>query len=145
VVGFGTFRNALAVADRGAGAATRPRRSRSAGGETAGQLSELAGMRIARGEGEADAALQLLDADRDLHEGAPDRLERGAAPDRAARHRRAQRMQEPVGTHVQEEPELIGLPAVAGGLVGARVELQVLDQVLGSAACAVDLRSAEHA
>jgi hypothetical protein len=40
---------------------------------------------------------------------------------------------------LQEQPELIGLPAVAGGLVGARVELQLLDQVLGATARAVDL------
>ena len=43
-------------------------------------------------------------------------------------------MQQPVGAHVQEEPELIGLPARAGGLVGTRPALHVLDQVLGGPA-----------
>src|SRR5262245_49848263 len=48
-------------------------------------------------------------------------------------------MQEPVGAHVQEEPELVGLPARAGGLVGSRKALHVLDQVLGGSACAEHL------
>src|SRR2546427_9235760 len=48
-------------------------------------------------------------------------------------------MQQPVGSHVQEQAELIGLPARAGGLVGARVELHVLDQVLHAPARAVHL------
>ena len=38
-------------------------------------------------------------------------------------------VQEPVSPHVREQAELIGLPAVAGGAVGARVELHVLDEI----------------
>ena len=40
---------------------------------------------------------------------------------------------------MQKEAELVGLPAVAGSLVGSRVELEVLDQVLHPPARAVDL------
>jgi hypothetical protein len=40
-------------------------------------------------------------------------------------------MQQPVGAGVQEQPELVGLPARARRLVGAREALHVLDQVLG--------------
>jgi hypothetical protein len=35
--------------------------------------------------------------------------------------KRGKRHQEPVSPHVKEQAELIGLPAVAGGAVGARV------------------------
>ena len=48
-------------------------------------------------------------------------------------------VQEPVSPHVKEQAELIGLPAMAGGAVGARVELHVLDEILHAPACAVDL------
>src|SRR2546430_11340704 len=48
-------------------------------------------------------------------------------------------MQEPVSPDVKEQAELIGLPAVAGGAVGARVELHVLDEILHAPACAIDL------
>src|SRR5262249_29213497 len=48
-------------------------------------------------------------------------------------------VQEPVSPHVKEQAELIGLPAVAGGAVGARVELHVLDEILHAPACAIDL------
>src|SRR5262245_64831498 len=90
-------------------------------------------------EGELDRALQLLDAHGDLDEDAADGREGRAAPARPLRRRQAQGMQEPVGPHVQEEAELDGLPARARGLVGARAELHVLDQVLGAPARAVDL------
>ena len=48
-------------------------------------------------------------------------------------------MEEPVGTDVQEQPELVGLPARARGLVRAREAFHVLDQVLGIATCAEHL------
>jgi hypothetical protein len=40
---------------------------------------------------------------------------------------------------VKEQAELNGLPAVAGGAVGARVELHVLDEILHAPAGAIDL------
>src|SRR5262249_56979095 len=61
------------------------------------------------------------------------------APARPLRRCHPQRMQEPVRTHVQEQAELVGLPARARGLVRARAELHVLDQVLHAPARAVDL------
>src|SRR6516162_797751 len=48
-------------------------------------------------------------------------------------------VQEPVSPHVKEQAELIGLPAVAVGAVGARVELHVLDEIFHAPACAIDL------
>src|SRR5262245_11828792 len=48
-------------------------------------------------------------------------------------------MQQPIGAHVQEESELVGLPARAGGLVGSRKALHVLDQVLRRPTCAEHL------
>ncbi len=48
-------------------------------------------------------------------------------------------MQQPIGAGVQEQPELIGLPAVARGAVGFGVELVLLDHVLHPAAGAIDL------
>ena len=44
-----------------------------------------------------------------------------------------------ISPHVKEQAELIGLPAMAGGAVGARVELHVLDEILHAPARAVDL------
>src|SRR5262249_24029355 len=48
-------------------------------------------------------------------------------------------VQEPVSPHVKEQTELIGLPAMAGGAIGASVELHVLDEILHASACAIDL------
>ncbi len=38
-------------------------------------------------------------------------------------------MQQPIGAAVQEQPELVGFPAVARGAVGPGVELVLLDHV----------------
>lgn len=116
-----------------------PRRSRTARRDRADHHGEHRRVRVAGREGQLDAALQLLDAYRDLHKHSPDRLERGAAPARAFRCRPSQRMHQPVGAKVPEQPELVGLPARARRLIGAREALHVLDQVLGIAACAEDL------
>ncbi len=47
-------------------------------------------------------------------------------------------MQQPVRAHVQEQAELIGLPARARGLIRARGTFHVLNQVLDGAALAVE-------
>src|SRR5438270_7863426 len=120
-------------------AASWPRRSWALRGDAAGERDQHRSVRVAGREGELDAALHVLDAHCDFHERTPDRIEGRAAPDRAPGCRPAQRMQQPVGSHVQEEPELIGLPARARGLVGARVEFHILDQVLHAPARAVHL------
>src|SRR5207302_10637420 len=44
-----------------------------------------------------------------------------------------------VTTHVEVQADLSRLPAMAGGAVGARVELHVLDEILHASASAVDL------
>jgi hypothetical protein len=60
-------------------------------------------------------------------------VEGGPAPARPFWCRTPQAVQQPVGAHVQEAAELVGLPARARRLVGARPALHVLDQVLGAA------------
>src|SRR6476660_1506209 len=96
-----------------------PRRSWATRRDGAGHGHEHYGVRVAGREGQLDLALQLLDADGDLHEGPPDRLEGRAAPTGAFRCRPSQRMQQPVGAHMHEEAELVGLPARARRLVGS--------------------------
>jgi hypothetical protein len=60
-------------------------------------------------------------------------------PGRAERHRRRSACKSQYAPTRRIAGTVIGLAAVAGGLIGARVELQVLEQVLGSAAGAVDI------
>ena len=44
-------------------------------------------------------------------------------------------MQQPIGAGMQEEPDLVGFPAVAGGSIGLGVELVLLDHVFHSKVC----------
>jgi hypothetical protein len=115
-----------------------PRRSWTPRGDRTCHRREHGGLRVTGRERKLDPAFELLDAHGDLHEGAPDRLEGGSPTARPLGRRAPERMQQPVGTHVQEEPELIGLPARARRLVGSGEALHVLDQVLDGPA------SAEH-
>ena len=48
-------------------------------------------------------------------------------------------MQQSTGAGVQEQPKLVGLPAVTRGAVGFGVELVLLDHVFHPAAGAIDL------
>src|SRR5438477_521385 len=61
-------------------AAAWPRRLWALRGDAAG---EHGGVRVAGRKGELDAALHVLDAHCDFHERTPERVECGAAPDRA--------------------------------------------------------------
>ncbi len=120
-------------------AARRPRRSRAARGQAGRDLAEGVGVRQMGWERQFDLRFQLLDATRDLYEHEPDRLEGRCPPAGFARGRQPHVVQQPVGAHVQEEAELVGLPAMTGRLVGTRVQLHVFDQILHAAARAVDL------
>ncbi len=62
----------------------------------------------------AHAGFEFLDAHGDLEEGAAERFERRLAPQRAPRRDLAEPVQQPIGAAVQEEPEPVGFPAVAG-------------------------------
>ena len=68
-------------------------------------------MTIARWKRQFDAGFLFLDTARDLDELTSNGLKGRATPDRTFRHRAAQRMQQPIGTHVQEQAELVGLPS----------------------------------
>ena len=68
-------------------------------------------MTIARWKRQFDTGFLFLDTARDLDELTSNGLKGGATPDRTFRHRAAQRMQQPIGTHVQEQAELVGLPS----------------------------------
>ena len=71
-------------------------------------------------------------------ERASDRREGCTIPHRPLRRRAAQLMQQPVSANVQEQAELVGLKAMACGLVSAGIKFPVLDQVFGGAAHAVN-------
>ncbi len=107
-----------------------PLRSWRLRAEPGGDHLQRIGVRQVCRERQLDVRSQLLDAHGDLDKQGADGREGRAAPARFFRRRRAQGMQQPVGALVQEEPELVGLPAMTRGLVGARVELQILDHVL---------------
>ncbi len=94
---------------------------------------------IGRRQGDPDAGFEFLDAHGDLKESAAQGFERRLAPQRFPGRRLAELVQQPVGAGVQEEPELVGLPAVARRAVGFGVKLVILDHVFHPAAGAIDL------
>ena len=95
-----------------------PPGSGALGGDAACHRYEGFAIWIGRRQGDAHAGLELLDAHGDLEEGAAQRFERRLAPQRAARRGLAELMQQPIGAAVQEQPELVGFPAVARRAVG---------------------------
>jgi hypothetical protein len=84
-------------------------------------------------QGDAYAGLQLPDAHRDLQERAPERFKSCGSPARIPWGRATQFQQQPVGSGVQEQSELVGLPTMAGGAVGLGVEFVLLDPLSGRA------------
>jgi len=94
---------------------------------------------IGRRQGDLNAGFEFLDANGDFEERPTQRFEGGLAPERAPRRGLADLMQQPIGAGVQEEAELVGFPAVAGGAIGLGVEFVVLDHVFHPAAGAIDL------
>ena len=90
-------------------------------GDAAGHRDQGRAIGIGRRQGDLDASAELLDAHGDLEERPAQRLERRGAPERAARRGPAQLMQQPIRAGVQEQPELVGFPAVARRAVGLGV------------------------
>jgi hypothetical protein len=88
---------------------------------------------------DAYAGFQLPDAHGDLQERASKSFKSCAAPSRVPWGCAAQFQQQPVGTGVQKQPELVGLPAMAGSAVGFGVEFVFLDQVFHFTPSAIDL------
>jgi len=74
-----------------------------------------------------DPRPQLLDPGADLQDLQTDRVEPSPRPRRPLKVTPPQRMQKHIGHGMEEEPELIGLEPVAGGPVGEKISLMVLD------------------
>ena len=88
---------------------------------------------------DADARGLLDDAGADLEQARPEGRELGPGERHLAGHGIAQGEHQPVGRGVQDEAELVGDRALAGGPVGGELALVQLDEVLGLAAGAVDI------
>ncbi len=90
------------------------------GGDGTCHRDQCLAIGVGRGQGDLDTGPELLDARRDLEERPTESFERRGAPRRTPRRGLAQLMQQPIGAGVQEQPKLIGLPAVIydGGLRG---------------------------
>ena len=87
---------------------------------------------------DADAGGLLDDASADLEQTQPECGELGAGERRGPGDGVAQGEHQPVGAGVQDQPELIGERALAGGSVRGELTLVHLDQVLGLATGAVE-------
>ena len=87
---------------------------------------------------DADARGLLDHAGADLEQAVAEGCELGPVERHPARHGIAEREHQPVGRGVEDQPELVGGRALAGGAVGGELDLVLLDKVLGLAAGAVD-------
>ena len=115
-----------------------PRRSWTRGRETSRQQPEQGCVRTGRSEVDADAGGLLDDAGGDLEQAQPDGRELGPGEILPPGHGIAQSEHQPVGRAVQDEPELVGERALAGGAVGGELDLVQLDQIFCLSAGAVD-------
>ena len=88
---------------------------------------------------DTDAGGFFDDAGADLEQAQPESGELGAGERHCAWDDVAQGKHQPVGAGVQDQPELVGERALAGGSVRGELALVQLDQVLGLAAGAVDV------
>ena len=123
------------MGDRG----TPPRHSGACCTEAACQQAEECGVGTGRCEVDADAGGLLDDAGADLEQSQPKGCELCSGERRGAGNGVAQREHEPIGCGVEEQPELVGEGALAGGEVRGELALAHLDQVLGLAAGTVDV------
>ena len=90
------------------------------------------------GEREPDTGGGLAHAGGQLDQAQLQRGEAGALQPAGRRDGVAQEPQQPVGPGVQDQPQLVGIGAGAGGAVGVELRLVLLDPVLGLSALAVD-------
>jgi len=84
----------------------------------------------ARRQVDLDLLFQFDDAGGDFDEAQPQSVELHDAPGRAFGHQSVHRPEEPVGTGVKKEAELLGGGLMAGGAVGSEMVLPRLDVVL---------------
>ena len=124
--------------ERGSGSrGTPPRRSGSRGREPARQHAEQGGVGAGRDEVDAHAGGLLHHPGADLEQSSADGGELGPGEVHPARHRIAEREHKPVGGGVEDQAELVGERALAGGAVGGELGLVLLDEVLGLSAGAI--------
>jgi hypothetical protein len=117
--------------------ARRPRGSgRALGG--AGEPDEAGLVGVGARQSDLDPGDQFGDPGGNLDQGEAQGVELGGAPERGLGRQAAERVQEPVGGGVDQQPELVGGGPGAGGAVGGEVQLVRLDQVLRLPALAVD-------
>ena len=88
---------------------------------------------------DADAGGPLDDAGADLEQALPEGRKLGPGERHPAGHGIAQGEHQPVGRGVQDEAELVGERALAGGPVGGELALVQLDEVFSLAASAVNI------
>ena len=88
---------------------------------------------------DADAGGLFYHAGADLEQARPEGRELGPGERHPAGHGIAEGEHQPVGRGVQDEAELVGERALAGGAVRRELALVQLDEVLGLAAGAVDI------
>lgn len=91
------------------------------------------------GQMKPDHGLHLDDAGGQLDQPQAQGVELGGSPRGALGHQAAQGPQQPVGSGMEKQAELVGGGRVAGGTVGGQVGLPGLDVVLGLSATAVDV------
>ena len=100
---------------------------------------EEGGVRAGRGEVDADAGGLFDDAGADLEQAQPEGGELGAGERHGTGNGIAQGEHQPVVAGVQDQPELIGEWALAGGSIRGELALVQLDQVFGLASGAIDV------
>ena len=94
---------------------TRPRGSGRQRGGPSGEADPARLVRIARRQGHFDPGDHLGDPGGNFDQRQTNRVELGGAPERGLRRQTTQRVQEPVGGGVDQQAELIGRRAGAGG------------------------------
>jgi hypothetical protein len=96
------------VTGDGFGRGTRPRRSGRQLGGAGRQQHEAVPVVVAGRQGDLDPGGELGDPRDDLDQREAEGVELGVAPERGLGRQAAQRVQQPVGRGVDQEPELVG-------------------------------------
>ena len=137
--GFEVCRGGLGVEGARVCGARRPGGQGPAAARRPASRRKRGGVRAGRGEVYADAGGLFDDAGADLEQAQPEGGKLGAGERGCTGDGVAQGEHQPIGAGVQDQPELIGERALAGGSVRGELSLVQLDQVLGLAAGAVDI------
>src|ERR1700675_2654169 len=102
-----TLVSGFEVAPRGLYWGIRPRQSRRQRRDTSGERGEASLIGEGARQGDLDAGDHLGDAAGDLDQAEPDRIELGIAPERVPGREAAQAQQQPIGSGVDQQSELV--------------------------------------